>query len=375
MDWRPIPQLCDPVHCPADADMECPKDSAVREMREISAVNLLSSNAVAGSLSGAIETTERSVYNISQVPDKLFALCCLSKKCMCKTCYNIPGCNSEKGEVVVELQPEDMNTPGQCCGKYECKPEPNCSDVRNTNYYWLQSCQRCLCNSGARICQQSCDEGKNAICESKNLNMYFKDGDSWKDGCYQCECVKGEQKCVIPLCANVNCPSERQVMIKDYCCPVCWPKGAPMPHEKPNNDDDGYGYEHEEQTQPDADADADADAETDTETETELPVVPLADEIIISSTTTTTSTTNRPSTTQNAELIDFPSSNTSAAPCELHDFPSVVQVVHQKTFPQNIYHIVIVVLCVIILSMFIYIRRLLAKQRSYRPVSNFDDRV
>ncbi|XP_030243039.1 uncharacterized protein LOC108658444 [Drosophila navojoa] len=378
MDWRPIPQLCDPIQCPADADMECPEDSAIREMREISAVNLLSSNAVGGGLGGAMETTERSVYNSSQVPDELFALCCLSKKCMCKTCYNIPGCNTDEGEVVVELQPEDMNTPGQCCGKYECKPEPNCSDVRNTNYYWLQSCQRCLCNSGARICQQSCDEGKNAICESKNLNMYFKDGDSWKDGCYQCECVKGEQKCVIPLCAHVNCPSERQVMIKDHCCPVCWPKGAPMPHEKPSNYDDGYGYEREEPAQPETDADVetDDDAEAEAETETELPVVPLADEIIVSSSTTTTSsTTSRPSVTPNAELIDFPRVDASAPPCQPADFPKVVEVVHRDSLPNNVKHVAIVVLTLVSLCEYLYIRRLLAKQRSYRPVSNFDDKV
>ncbi|EDW70432.1 uncharacterized protein [Drosophila virilis] len=362
LDLAPIPQLCDPIPCPADADMQCPEDSAIREMSEINAVDLFGSNAV-GSASPAIATTEKSFFNSSLVPDELFAQCCLSKKCVCKTCY-IPDCNSDEGEVVVELQPEAMNTPGQCCGKYECKREPNCTEVWDTDFYWLQSCQRCLCTSGARICQQSCDEGTNAICESKNLNTFFKDGENWEDGCYQCECVKGEQKCVIPFCGHVNCPRERQVILKDSCCPVCWPKGEPMPHEKPRNYDDGYGYDSEEQQV--------QQHQQHLETQTELPIAPPA------ATTTTTSATTT-STTQRVEPIEFASSSPAAAPppppCQMHDFPKVVEVVHQNNITAHLYPIIVIFLFVIIAALLWYIRRLHAKQRSYRPVSNFDDKV
>ncbi|EDV97633.1 GH14590 [Drosophila grimshawi] len=363
LDLPPIPLPCDLTACPADADMQCPEDSAIREIREINAVDLLSTNAMGiGSGSGSA-TTEKVAYNSSTMTDELFAQCCLSRKCLCKTCY-IPDCTSDEGEVVVELQPEAMETPGQCCGKYECKREPNCTEEWNTDYYWLQSCQRCMCTSGQRICHQTCDEGTNAMCESKTLNTFFKDGQSWEDGCYQCECVKGEEKCVIPFCGHVNCPSERQVQLKNSCCPVCWPKGEPMPHEKPRNDDDGYDYEQEIETEA-------------------VPLATIAAEA--TSTTTTTSTTSATTTSSTTphpvELLNYESSSSSvvtarpAPPCELHDFPKVVEVVHQNNFSAHLYPVIIGILIIIIGVMGCYIRRLHAKQRSYRPVSNFDDKV
>ncbi|KAH8274498.1 hypothetical protein KR044_001558 [Drosophila immigrans] len=341
MDLAPIPLPCDGIVCPPDADMQCPEDSAIRELREMN-VDLISTNAVGsggvGSIASLMATTESSAFNSSLITEDLFAQCCLSKKCVCKTCY-IPDCNTDEGEVVVELEPEAMDTPGQCCGNYECQQEPNCSEVRETEFNWLQSCQRCSCKSGTKICEQSCDESNNAICESKNLNTFFKNGESWVDGCYQCQCVKGEEKCTISFCGSLNCPSNRQVILKDSCCPICWPKGAPMPSS--GNYDEGYGYQREHE-----------DSKVDNTTEQPSTTV--------SSTTTITSTTSGPQTTP-------------PSPCQ-HDFAKVVEVVHPKV-DDHVLYVIIGVLVTIIGGLYLYIRHLHAKQRSYRPVSNFDDKV
>lgn len=326
--FEPIPLPCDLVQCPAEADMQCPEDSAVREIREINAVGLLVSNALGAATTtevaatSTLGSTNSSSSIFSEVPDWQFAQCCLAKKCMCKTC-TIPDCNND--DVVVELEPENMDTPGQCCGEYECKPEPNCTEAWDTDYYWLQSCRRCNCQKGERICQHSCEETEasaNAICESKGLNMFYSSGETWVEGCYQCECVRGEPKCVIPFCSHVDCPSERQVTLKDDCCPVCWPRGEPMPHEKlrfdEHADDFGFAANH-------------------------------------------SSSTSSPETTPE--------------PCE-SEFSKAVPVLHPSSnLTEYIYRIVIGMLIVIIILLGGYIRHLHAKQRSYRPVSNFDDKV
>lgn len=352
---EPIPMLCDSVQCPAEADMQCPEDSAIRE---INAVDLIASNVIPGTTTEVTTTALGNSSSSSLVSDRDFAQCCLTKKCVCKTCH-IPSCESENGEVVVELEPESMDTPGQCCGEYECKPEPNCTEVWDTEYYWLHSCRRCNCQKGLRICQHSCDEAEvssNAICESKRLGIFFGDGESWVEGCYQCDCVHGEPKCVIPFCSHVDCPSERQVTLKDDCCPVCWPKGEPMPHEKlrhaehDEHDDllDDYVYSDKHSSN------------------------------IISSTISSSSPSTSSSTPSSSTPSTPPSSSSTTAtpPCQLHEFPNVVNVVHPSSnLNEYVYHIVIVVLVITIALMYFYIRHLLAKQRSYRPVSNFDDKV
>uniref|UniRef100_A0A1I8PLK3 VWFC domain-containing protein n=2 Tax=Stomoxys calcitrans TaxID=35570 RepID=A0A1I8PLK3_STOCA len=219
-----IPHLCDSVQCPHLKDITCPEDSDIRELIPEPLI------------------LEEAFSNTSLVDphDEAYAECCLSQKCFCRNCY-IPDCD-QNGEVVVEIVPESMHTPGRCCGKYECHKEPNCTEVQNTESYWLTNCQRCKCYSGQKMCHQSCDEGikkSAAICESKNLNQFFEHGDTWKDGCYECECVNGWPKCVINFCKAVNCPAHRQVMLKDSCCPVCWPKGFAMPNGDEEYDEDG----------------------------------------------------------------------------------------------------------------------------------------
>ncbi|ALC45130.1 CG13252 [Drosophila busckii] len=301
----PIPEPCDNVVCPADAELQCPPDSAIREMLEINSVaettpSFSNSNSSSSSIMG---------MPMPLPSDELFARCCLNKKCICNTCY-IPDCSGE-AEVVIELLPESMSTPGHCCGTYECRLEPNCTAARDTDYFWLQNCKRCQCRWGARICQQTCEEGNNnAFCHDKDLNLDFSDGESWKDGCEECECVGGEQKCVLPMCGHVDCPVERQVNLKGSCCPICWPECAPMPNE-------GYNVGYADQ-QPAGDA---------------------------------------------------------TTPCQHHDFPNVVEVVHRSNYVQQLYPYIVLCLLIVILALSFYIRHLKAKQRSYRPVSNFDEKI
>ncbi|EDW79065.2 uncharacterized protein Dwil_GK12270 [Drosophila willistoni] len=310
LDLPPIPNLCDSIICPPDAELRCPEDSSVREI--LKPVDLFSSNA------GVPLTTESLIMDDMSKPvesnwtleqDELYAQCCLSKKCICKTCI-IRDCKDIR-EVVVELMPESMDTPGQCCGQHECKRKPNCTEEVDTTYYWLEDCARCQCTGGKRLCEQTCDtiaggeaEEKHAFCQSKH--DFYRDGETWKDGCYECTCAKGQQNCVTSFCGNVNCPVERQVALKDFCCPVCWPKGAPMPHEI------GYGKTDLITTQP--------NTLTSSVTNAELVVLPSS----LSTTTTTTTTTT--------------TSPCPAATSFSRDLPNVVS-------------------------------------RSYRPVSNFEDKV
>ncbi|XP_068142483.1 LOW QUALITY PROTEIN: uncharacterized protein [Drosophila tropicalis] len=350
LDLPPIPNLCASIICPPDAELRCPEDSSVREI--LKPVDLFSSNA------GVPLTTESLIMDDMPKPvesnwtieqDEIYAQCCLSEKCICKTCY-IPDCNTDMGEVVVELMPESMDTPGQCCGQHECRLEPNCTEEVDTTYYWLENCARCHCTGGKRLCHQSCDtiaggrEEKHAFCQSKHSTAFYRDGETWKDGCYECKCEKGEQNCVTTFCGNVNCPVERQVALKDTCCPVCWPKGAPMPHEI------GYGKTDLITTQP--------NTLTSSVTNAELVILPSS----LSTTTTTTTTSPCPAATS------FP-----------RDLPNVVSVT-ETAFNEDILliyilYIIIAVLIVFVICLVFYIRRLHVKQRSYRPVSIFEDKV
>ncbi|XP_017464586.1 PREDICTED: uncharacterized protein LOC108357992 [Rhagoletis zephyria] len=218
-----IPHLCYNVRCPPMSDMICPPDSSIREI-----LNTIEMNP----LTVAPDVTDEAPYNTTEIDEEIYAECCLAKKCLCKTCH-IPDCHGED-EVVVELQPESMNKPGHCCGEYECQRKPNCTAGVDSELYWLKGCQRCHCFSGKPMCIQICDEAVNktkAICKPEKLNVFFEHGESWRVGCYECECVDGIEKCVLPFCSNINCPRERQVTLKDGCCPICWPDCAPMPDE------------------------------------------------------------------------------------------------------------------------------------------------
>ncbi|CAD7005937.1 unnamed protein product [Ceratitis capitata] len=88
------------------------------------------------------------------------------------------------------------------------------------------------------MCIQVCDEAVNktkAICKPEKLNFLFEHGESWRVGCYECECVDGVEKCVLPFCSNIDCPRERQVTLKDGCCPHLLADCAPMPNELLNS--------------------------------------------------------------------------------------------------------------------------------------------
>uniref|UniRef100_A0A0K8VU77 VWFC domain-containing protein n=1 Tax=Bactrocera latifrons TaxID=174628 RepID=A0A0K8VU77_BACLA len=219
-----LPHPCYNVKCPPMSEMSCPPDSSVREM--------LNSIEMQQITVAPTDTADAMNYNTTEIDEDVYAECCLTKKCICKTCY-IPDCHGED-EVVVELLPESMNKPGQCCGEYECQRKPKCTAGDDSELYWLKGCQRCHCFAGKPMCIQICDEAVNktkAICKPEKLNALFEHGESWRVGCYECECIDGVEKCVLPFCSNVDCPRERQVTLKDGCCPICWPDCAPMPKE------------------------------------------------------------------------------------------------------------------------------------------------
>lgn len=229
-----LPHPCYNVKCPPMSEMTCPSDSSVREM-----LNTIEVQQITAAPSDA---TDAMNYNITEIDEDVYAECCLAKKCICKTCH-IPDCHGED-EVVVELLPESMNKPGQCCGEYECQRKPKCTTEDDSELYWLKGCQRCHCFAGKPMCIQICDEAVNktkAICKPEKLNALFEHGESWRIGCYECECIDGIEKCVLPFCSNVDCPRERQVTLKDGCCPICWPDCAPMPKELLSGRNSVYG--------------------------------------------------------------------------------------------------------------------------------------
>lgn len=388
--------------------MNCPEDSDIRELIP----------------EPLIMEEEFSNASVIDALDEAYAQCCLSHKCICRTCY-IPDCSNE-GEVVVEISPESMNTPGHCCGKYECHKEPNCTEVGNTDSYWLSNCQRCKCYSSQKICHQSCDEGfkkSGAICESKNLNQFFEHGDTWKDGCYECKCVNGEPNCVINFCRAVNCPAHRQVMLKDSCCPVCWPKGFSMPNGDEEYDEDGYGesghhYDddgpheyNDDNIEPNVELNPSVEVISNTVNATTTPTTTTTTTTTTATTTTaapttSTSSTSAPSTTSSTtqpptletktqspvELHKKDSSTpppcvesttakdgtstTTTGPCTRQDayqvYPQVVELMRYSQHNSLLYTI-IGCLSVIVVVLAAWNIHLKAKQRSYRPVSNFDD--
>ncbi|XP_050336251.1 uncharacterized protein LOC126763091 [Bactrocera neohumeralis] len=229
-----LPHPCYNVKCPPMSEMNCPPDSSVREM--------LNSIEVQQITVAPTDAADAMTYNTTEIDEDVYAECCLAKKCICKTCY-IPDCHGED-EVVVELLPESMNKPGQCCGEYECQRKPKCTADDDSELYWLKGCQRCHCFAGKPMCIQICDEAVNktkAICKPEKLNALFEHGESWRVGCYECECIDGVEKCVLPFCSNVDCPRERQVTLKDGCCPICWPDCAPMPKELLNGRSSVHG--------------------------------------------------------------------------------------------------------------------------------------
>ncbi|KAM7356536.1 uncharacterized protein ACRADG_002233 isoform 1-T4 [Cochliomyia hominivorax] len=404
-DSSPIPHLCDNVICPPLSEITCPDDSSIREL-------------IAEPL---IALDDTMVYhniskNATEISDEIFSQCCLNKKCICKTCH-IPDCHNE-GEVVVELSPESIDMPGFCCGKYGCQKEPNCVEVQDTESYWLTDCQRCKCYGGHRLCHQSCDEGikKLALCHSKNLNTFYEHGQNWRDGCYDCECVNGEANCVITLCKALNCTTNRQVQLKDSCCPVCWPKGFPMPNGEEEYDEDNDLEEHNDneiESSHNYDNNEDySDNEDQVEPDIELkPIneitkVSSTETFSTSSTTTSTTTTTTTTTTVKPEVeeisstastgvlgnkaesattaasvpckIDNPSS-TTPEPCNRQEVPATYQVYPQVVelmrYSQhnNLLYTIIGCLSVIVVVLAAWNIHLKAKQRSYRPVSNFDD--
>lgn len=394
------------------SEIICPADSSKREL-------------LAEPLIAVEEESEHFTNSTADITEEIFSQCCLNKKCICNLCH-IPDCHNN-GEVVVELVPESIDMPGYCCGKYECQLEPNCTEVHDTDSYWLTDCQRCKCYGGQRLCHQSCDEGfkKPAMCHSKNLNKFYEHGQNWKDGCYVCECINGEANCMITFCRGLTCPKQRQVMLKDSCCPVCWPKGFPMPNaedeeydEDAENDNEVESGNHYDDDHLPAANDYNENVE---ELEADLELKPINDitnttdimptsiattnSTLETTTTTTVSSTTISSTTSKkvilaetttsaVELIKPPSttvattlckydnlSSTAATPepCNRQEVPATYQVYPRviELSPYNqkndLLYTIIGCLSVIVVMLAAWNIHLKAKQRSYRPVSNFDD--
>ncbi|KAH8361507.1 hypothetical protein KR084_006693, partial [Drosophila pseudotakahashii] len=364
----PLPDLCESIKCPPDGEMQCPADSSIRQ--NLLAVDLIKSNAVElpGDISSGDSTSIASVaYNSSLISDEDYVRCCVNRKCVCKTCY-IPDCDTDSDAdelVVVELVTEKMQTPGECCGTYDCRTEPNCTVVRNTEYHWLKQCQRCKCESGLKICHKDCDDRAEGVCQSKISGMFYKDGETWTENCQTCECEKGEPKCTMSFCGNLNCPSERQVMLKDTCCPVCWPKCAPMPNE-------AYGDYVDESEAPETETETETELDTEPETE-EDPLPPLlpdplttqqSAELIASSTTTTTTTTAAPPVAATTNVCN-----------NAFDQPNVVEVLNQSNYFSYwlLAYAVLASIAIVVMGFYIYLQR--AKKRSYDPVSILDHSI
>jgi len=158
------------------------------------------------------------------------------------------------------------------------------------------------------------------------------------------------------FCGNLNCPSEQQVMLKDTCCPVCWPKCAPMPHEK---QDDG-SYE-------------DYVDESETPEEDSLPPLlpdPLTTqqsaELVATSTTTSSNGTTSTTVVPLAATVNCNNA---------FDQPKVVEVVNQTNyyFYWLVPYSVIASIAIVVMSFYIYQQR--AKKRSYDPVSILDHSI
>ncbi|XP_055923648.1 cysteine-rich motor neuron 1 protein [Eupeodes corollae] len=341
---QPDPLKCEGVKCPPMSDITCPEDTQLREYIDVSSTEITN--------------------DTSEINDELLQECCVARKCACKLCH-IPSCDNSS-LVIYEVVPETQ-IPGRCCGEYECRLEPNCTALRDTDV-WLTDCQRCKCVYGQRICHKSCDESMpnptNEYCKSKTLNRFFSNGETWKSGCYECECQNGEEKCVMPFCRSVNCPQERQVYLKGHCCPICWPDVGDLP---PQGDADYNFDEEEDSTMISSDFDNIS------------PAAPIAPVIVVGKpVVTSTSTTSSSTSTTTSSSTPLPSP--SPPPCVMNEessatyavYPEVVEVV-QAPSDHNVLYIIIgfETILLVILSGIIY--QLRARKHSYNTVSNFDD--
>ncbi|XP_017098466.2 uncharacterized protein [Drosophila bipectinata] len=363
---NPSPNPCDSIKCPPESEIQCPADSSIREN-----LDLIKSNAV--DLPPEVDHQQLQVFynNNTEISQADLERCCLAHKCVCKTCY-IPDCNPDKDEVVVELVPEDPHTPGQCCGKHECRPAPSCTAETEMKYFWLERCQKCQCVSGTKICHQVCDEesiaeegAPHSFCESKSLNKFFENGEAWVDNCEMCECVRGEPKCSITLCGTYNCPLERQVKLNGTCCPVCWPEDEPLPNESVTDGSTIEDYKDPESEE--VEGDALPPLLPDPETTQHSGDLVASTTTSTSTSTSTTTSTASPSTT--AVQPPVPVAPVATICHCAFDAPNVVEVRHQSnclTYGLIAYSVLITIAS---LGMGFYIYTQRAKKRSYDPVS------
>lgn len=359
------------------SEILCPDDSYIREITNIS--SLIHTSATS---SGSIKLSS----NGTGILDEFYTQCCVAPKCICKVC-EIPTCSNNL-EVLYEIV-EERQTPGKCCGEYECRMEPNCSEVRDTEGYWLSDCQRCKCVYGKRICHRSCDEVvKNpptAFCKSKALNRFFSNGETWKEECSECDCRNGEPKCVIALCRSINCPKSDQVTLKGSCCPVCWTEKN-QGHRNGVDDEGPSSADYEDENIGGGEDDDDDDDYDEDEDENEemlrypLSGVDLASNstektyVQLNSTLKTINITEAPETTYSDTTIP-------TLPCQLSTqdpsatyavYPEIVEFV-QPAYNIDVLYTIIGCLSVTVIALCAIVCQMRAKQRSYRPVSNFDD--
>ncbi|XP_018585658.2 protein kinase C-binding protein NELL2-like [Scleropages formosus] len=175
--------------------------------------------------------------------------------CECRDGYHDNGMFSPNGDSCQDI--DECESGRNSCsndtvcfnleGGYDCRcPHGhNCSGdcihgnrVKHNGQIWVlesDRCSVCSCQTGLVLCRRmvcdcdnptvdlfccpECDLHLSSQCLHRSTLRTYNSGDTWVDGCRQCQCLRGEVDCWPLACPPVDC--EFSAVPHGECCPRC----------------------------------------------------------------------------------------------------------------------------------------------------------
>uniref|UniRef100_UPI003AAAAAC6 protein NEL-like n=1 Tax=Centroberyx gerrardi TaxID=166262 RepID=UPI003AAAAAC6 len=176
--------------------------------------------------------------------------------CECRDGYHDNGMFAANGESCEDI--DECETGRHTCandtvcvnvdGGFDCRcPHGrNCSGdchhdnkVKHNGQIWVldsDRCSVCSCQAGRVMCRRmvcdcdnptadlfccpECDPGLDGVCVIQRGLITYSSGESWLDGCLQCQCMRGQVDCWPVSCpAVLDC--ELTEVPEGECCPRC----------------------------------------------------------------------------------------------------------------------------------------------------------
>ncbi|XP_050312338.1 cysteine-rich motor neuron 1 protein-like isoform X2 [Anthonomus grandis grandis] len=153
----------------------------------------------------------------------------LEDHCVCLPCVNDCGLNK-----TVVIKKKGTGFPGNCCDLYECRPllvekENDCvvGDImyKNGEEWFTDENQKCTCENGVSLCAAMMVEQPPLDCWDESV--VYKHNETWlkEKGCTLCQCLNGEPKCISHYCdvpkeghiaANESVPCVREERVWNH---------------------------------------------------------------------------------------------------------------------------------------------------------------